>query len=62
VSTLAGDLDVPFVSHLHDFDRLVARDASRDRWFAADGHCNDAGYGQMADALFDEIERRGLLE
>ncbi|MBM3973733.1 MAG: hypothetical protein FJ301_06490 [Planctomycetes bacterium] len=45
---VASELSLPIVDVRPTFDRLVAADG-RARWFVPDGHCNDAGYAQIAE-------------
>lgn len=50
----AAKLEVGLCDSERHFRALLST-GTRSRWFAADGHCNDAGYGELAGTIADAV-------
>lgn len=55
LSDYAGRAGLPFVDHASVFESLLAEGTARESLYSRDGHCNDRGYGVMAENLRKKI-------
>ncbi|MFH0985842.1 MAG: hypothetical protein V1882_09975 [Candidatus Omnitrophota bacterium] len=60
VAKTVQSMRLSFVDQKRIFDRRLMQDPSRDRYFGADNHCNDAGYGLMAENVYQGIVDAGF--
>ncbi|MFH0985843.1 MAG: GDSL-type esterase/lipase family protein [Candidatus Omnitrophota bacterium] len=58
---VAGRNGIPFVDNKKAFEEKMAEGVKREDLFVPDGHCNDAGYGLMAENVYRKILAEKLL-
>jgi len=61
METVAGERGLPLVNPQPAFEEYYERHGQTPGLFGDDGHPNDAGYGLMAQAVFDACRDRELL-
>jgi tetratricopeptide (TPR) repeat protein len=61
IERVARDAGVVFVDQERHFEALLAGGTPREALFVRDGHCNDRGYGQMAEQILLALRRHGLI-
>ncbi|MFH0985840.1 MAG: hypothetical protein V1882_09965 [Candidatus Omnitrophota bacterium] len=49
-----------FVDHFAIFEKKMREGVPREKLFIPDNHCNDAGYGLMAENVYQKIEAAGI--
>jgi tetratricopeptide (TPR) repeat protein len=60
IAELASKLGVPLVDNQKRFMKMKTEPDFMQKYFAPDGHCNDAGYGLMADTAYRVLEEHGF--
>jgi tetratricopeptide (TPR) repeat protein len=61
IARVARQAGVSFVDQEARFRSVMAEGTPREALFVRDGHCNDRGYGLMAEHLVEAVLERGLL-
>jgi lysophospholipase L1-like esterase len=60
---IAQEYSVPFVDNAQVFQELILDGGNRDNYFSLDKiHCNELGYGIMAENIYNCIQRNKLIK